>query len=59
MGAGWAGLPRLTLSMDRNRSLARLKRKIGNYQEMTLVITYHRPTSPAAMNTNILTFSQK
>ena len=30
-----------------------------SYQEMTFVIMYQRPTSPAATNTNIPTFSQK
>ena len=30
-----------------------------SYQEMTLVIMYQRPASPAATNTNIPTFSQK
>jgi hypothetical protein len=30
-----------------------------DYQEMTFVITYHNPTSPAAMNTNSPMFSQK
>jgi len=35
------------------------KRERRNYQEMTLVIMYHRPTRPAATNTNMPRFSQK
>jgi hypothetical protein len=36
-----------------------LNTKFGLYQEMTLVIMYQRPTSPATTNRNIRTFSQK
>ncbi len=31
----------------------------ASYQEMTSVIMYHRPKSPATTNKNIPTFSQK
>ena len=36
-----------------------LDAKRRNYQEITLVIMYHRATSPAATKTNIPMFSQK